>query len=125
MDPSSDWATLTQRLRHVKNDNENNATSDNVSLVSVEGAGRGVRAERDLAGGQVMAVMLICQQKKIHYNVQSQCYTFPRLCLRTGPWLWAPLRCQGPETAPGVSWSPPQPSVTSVGWASVLRSANR
>ena len=53
MDLCSDWATLTKRLCHVENDNENHGTCDNVSLVSVEGAGRGVRAERDLAGGQV------------------------------------------------------------------------
>ena len=53
MDLCSDWATLTKRLCHVENDNENHGTCDNVSLVSVEGAGRGVRAETDMAGGQV------------------------------------------------------------------------
>ena len=52
MDLSSDWATLTQRLRH--HDHKSDDNDHTVSLVSVEGAGRGLRAERDLAGGEVM-----------------------------------------------------------------------
>ena len=57
MDLSCDWATLTQRLRnHEDNsDDDDDHIGDNVSLVSVEGAGRGLRAERDLPGGEVMS----------------------------------------------------------------------
>ena len=55
MDLSSDWATLTQRLRHLEHKGDNgDHTGEAVSLVSVEGAGRGLRAERDLLGGEVM-----------------------------------------------------------------------
>ena len=55
MELSSDWATLTRRLNHYgdKNDDDN-CIGDSASLVSVEGAGRGLRAERDLQGGEVM-----------------------------------------------------------------------
>ena len=55
MDLSSDWTTLTQRLRHHEHKGDDDGyTGDSVSLVSVEGAGRGLRAERDLPGGEVM-----------------------------------------------------------------------
>ena len=55
MDLSSDWATLTHRLRHHEDkSDDDDHIGDNVSLVSVEGAGRGLRAKRDLPGGEVM-----------------------------------------------------------------------
>ena len=55
MDLSSDWTTLTQRLHHHDHKSyDDGYTGEAVSLVSVEGAGRGLRAERDLQGGEVM-----------------------------------------------------------------------
>ena len=58
MNLSLDWATLNKRLQDYgeKTADDDTVLGDNVSLVPVEGAGRGLRAERDLAGGQVMSV---------------------------------------------------------------------
>ncbi len=64
MNLSLDWATLNQRIQEYgeKSDDADTVLGDNVSLVPVEGAGRGLRAERDLAGGQVMSV--ICKENQ-------------------------------------------------------------
>ena len=64
MNLSLDWATLNQRIQEYgeKSDDADTVLGDNVSLVPVEGAGRGLRAERDLAGGQVMSV--ICKDNQ-------------------------------------------------------------
>ena len=58
MNLSLDWSTLNKRLQDYGENSADDDTvlGDNVSLVPVEGAGRGLRAERDLAGGQVMSV---------------------------------------------------------------------
>ena len=59
MNHSLDWATLNRRLQDYgeKSADDDTVLGDNVSLVPVEGAGRGLRAERDMAGGQVILVI--------------------------------------------------------------------
>ena len=72
MNLSLDWATLNKRLKDYgeKSADDDTVLGDNVSLVPVEGAGRGLRAERDLAGGQVMPT--ICQKpEESKYCMQS------------------------------------------------------